>query len=170
MESEDIFEQSPHFAPFFRSLQKVISENVPIEETRTTAAASPLVGPPPETSSIEVQSLPSLSNVHNLAISESSSPSRKHPNSLTSSPSASPTKVCPTSSPISKLDLNTPDRPPPTSKPEFTGEPSERCQEDNPRKVIELFVDTIVSLFENDIGKVGWVKCSPHYRLSADGS
>ena len=150
---DDIKEMAPNFRLFFRQLKSLLSDNVASEQDLILPTRE--LAPQP----LDILSVPS---------EHSPSVSKKRPNSLTITTST-PTKV------RHILDLSetstprTPDQPTQPMDPDYSGGSIESVNEDNTKRMISAFVETILDLLGKDFEQITWASYPQTCRLNVLG-
>jgi hypothetical protein len=158
----DIRHLAPNFAPCFRWLRRLLSDNTQSQEKHVFSVAAQLL--PHE---------PSLSNVAQSStisqfISSTTSGNKKRPNSLTID-SSSPLKIRPNPE---ERTPHTPDRPSMPKNPDYTGDSSESVDEDNTKQMLVSFIDAVLSHLGRpaDFYPISWPTYVQNCELDISGS
>lgn len=152
----DIKEIAPNFRLFFRQLKTLLSDNIVSEQdlllsTRELSTESP--------QTLDILSVP---QEHVPSIS------KKRPNSLTIATST-PTKVRHVLDLSEKNTPRTPDQPTQSKNPDYSGDSIESVNEDNTKRMIGAFVETILDLLGRDFEQLTWTSYSQKCRLNVLG-
>jgi len=153
---DNIKEIAPNFRLFFRQLKSLLSDNVASEQdvllsTRELTIEAPQ---PLDVPSVPPEYFPSIP--------------KKRPNSLTIATST-PTKVRHMSDLSEKNTPCTPDQPTQPKNPNYSGESSESINEDNTKRMIGGFVETILDLLGRDFEQITWASYPQKCRLNVLG-
>ena len=143
--------RAPSFCLFFRQLSRLLYENDPHDPYETIQRKS-LIDSTAEQLTHRNASFPNQSE---LSIVPSAAPPnpKKRPNSL-SIATPSPMKVRLASH--EQDSPRTPDRPTAPKNPDYSGDSIESIDEDDTKKMINNFIDTILGQISPELGKVSW--------------
>ena len=144
-DDEDIEEIAPNFRLFFRQLKSLLSDNVVSEQDL-------------------------LLSTRELAIEAPSVPSEYFPSIPKKRTTSTPTKVRHTSVSSEKNTPRTPDQQPTRPKnPNYSGDSVESVNEDNTKRMVGAFVETILYLLGRDFEQITWASFTQKCRLNVLG-
>ena len=155
-DNDGIKEIAPNFRLFFRQLKSLLSDNVASEQDLLVSTRELVIeGPQPlDVPSVPPEYFPSIP--------------KKRPNSLTITTST-PTKVRHTSDLSERNTRHTPDQPTRPKKPNYSGDSVESVNEDNTKRMVGAFIETILYLLGRDFEQITWASYCQKCRLNVLG-